>query len=111
PRGGDRSGLGFSSGALLAGRNFRAPSHVSMGVASGRRRSLRNKSHPMTPAVTRAGSTGAPASTSRPIRISTAIATRNANTGLSRTATVIMDNGAQVGRFLMVLPPTHIDLG
>ena len=41
----------------------------------------------------------------------TAIAIKNAKTGLSRTATVMMDNGAHVGRFRIVSQPTCIDLG
>jgi L-lactate utilization protein LutC len=65
----------------------------------------------MAPVARRAGSAEAPASTNRPITISTAIAIKNANTGLSRTATAIMDNGAQEGKFLTVLPASYINLG
>ena len=46
----------------------------------------------MTPAMT-ARSAGTPPATSRePIKISTAIAIRNANTGLSRTTAAMIDN-------------------
>jgi hypothetical protein len=65
----------------------------------------------MAPAATMAGSAGVPASTSTPITISTVIANKNVSTGLTNTATAIKDDGAQVRRFLTVLPPAYIDFG
>jgi hypothetical protein len=44
------------------------------------------------------------------LKISTAIAIRNARTGLSRAAAAI-DHVAQVGRLFMALPPADTDLG
>ena len=51
----------------------------------------------MVPAATSAKSGSTPASINAPIKISTAMAIRNARTGLSRAATAI-DHMAQVGR-------------
>jgi hypothetical protein len=55
----------------------------------------------MTPVAASAMNIGKPASTRRPTKISTAIAAKNAKTGLSSTELAIMDNCAQVGRLLM----------
>jgi hypothetical protein len=51
-----------------------------------------------------------PASFRTPMKISTAIAIRNARTGLS-TAAAIIDHMAQVGRLFISVPPGDTDLG
>jgi len=58
----------------------------------------------MAPATTRARSGTAPASFTAPIEISTAIAIKNANTGLSRTAAATTENLAQLGNRPMAGP-------
>jgi hypothetical protein len=63
----------------------------------------------MTPTPT-ARSAGAPAAIRLPIKALIAIAIRNANTGLSRTTAVIIDN-RQVGKLFMPLPPVDAGLG
>lgn len=58
----------------------------------------------------RGRSTGTPASISEPIKISIAIAVRNASTGLS-TAAAAIDHIAQVGRLLTRIPTADAELG
>jgi hypothetical protein len=52
--------------------------------------------------------TGKPASIRDPIKISTAIAIKNARTGLSKTATAT-DHMAQIGTLLTPSPPVDTD--
>ena len=75
-----------------------------------RSHSLQHRNHPIPTAIARPRSVGAPAPISRSIRISTAIAIKNARTGLSRRAAAI-DHVAQVGRLFTALPPADTDLG
>jgi hypothetical protein len=58
----------------------------------------------------KARSAGIPPSIRESMKISIAIAIRNARTGLSTAATAI-DHVAQVGRLLTALPPADTDLG
>jgi hypothetical protein len=64
----------------------------------------------MAPPTTARSAGTPPAAIREPIKISIAIAIRNANTGLSKTTAAIIDN-RQVGKLLMPLPPVNIDLG
>lgn len=83
-----------------------ALAHVQSASLSRRRtRSLRNTKQPMAPAATNVMSAGRPASISEPTKISNAIASRNANTGLSRMAVAMIDNFIQVARRLKALCP------
>ena len=70
----------------------------------------RNKNQPRMPATAMARNAGKPASIRAPIKVSTAIAVRNARTGLSTAATAI-HHMAQVGRLLTRMPPADTDLG
>ena len=72
---------------------------------------LRIREQPMAPATTRARSGNAPASSTAPIEISTAIAIKNANTGLSRTAAATTQNLVQVGNRPMVRTPDRGNVG
>jgi hypothetical protein len=64
---------------------------------------LRNRNHPIAPAMTRANGAGTLTSISKPSKIATTRAIRNANTGLSRTPAVMIDNCTQAGRLLMAM--------
>src|SRR6266404_2756568 len=92
------AGSALGAGVSL-GRALSAPSHVSTGAPPERDHSLRSSSQPITPEA-KAGSRGTSASTRTPTTISTAMAPRNANTGLSNTAAPIMDNRAHAGRLM-----------
>jgi hypothetical protein len=71
-------------------------------MRSARRiRSFRNRNQTITPTTTSARRFGRSPSLITPIKIPTAIAMRNASTGLSRTAATIIEHCAQVGRLLM----------
>jgi hypothetical protein len=72
-------------------------------LSDGRGHSLRNRNHPIAPAMTRAKGAGTLTSISKPSKIATTRAIRNANTGLSRTPAVMIDNCAQGGRLLMAM--------
>jgi hypothetical protein len=79
--------------------------YVAIGALPyGRARALRISEQPMAPATTRARSGSAPASFTAPIEISTAIAIRNANTGLSTPAAATTENLVQVGNRPMAGP-------
>jgi len=65
--------------------------------------SLRASNQPVSSAAQVARSAGTPASFKAPIRIATAMASRNANTGLSRAGTAIIDQMAHVGRPLTLV--------
>jgi hypothetical protein len=87
-----RDGPASSRAVSSLGRNSQPTPYVSAGMPSRRRGNLRNSGHPMAPEATKAGSAGAPASIRAPNTISTAIAIKNANAGLSSTATAMIEN-------------------
>jgi hypothetical protein len=93
---------------ILAGPQRAA--HVSTeALPRGRTRSLRSSNQLMAPMAPTARNSRMPASFRTPMKISTAIAVRNARTGLS-TAAAIIDQMAQVGRLLHPSQPMSLCL-
>jgi hypothetical protein len=78
-------------------RTEAATNHVSIGSLPREHAcSLWRREQPMAPAMMNGTSGSAPASSTTPIKISTAIAIKNTNTGLIRAAAATTENLAQV---------------